>query len=441
MAYSKFDDIALPVPPVLVKKDYLNYISEKLPTFLSSQYLALLDLITSLQTEFIVKNEQIFDLSAEKISENTQFLNNVYVGAESKIALDGPNNNITIKDSQGTPQTRVKIGKLGSGTNNYGIQVADAAGTVKFQTGALTFIDGGIISANTVTATQIAANTITADQIAANAVTADEIQATTLSAITADLGTITAGTIAGVTMTANTFRTAASGARLQFTTTGIDSFTADGTQVINIDNDGKFRFGPADGNNIYWDNSELAITGTLITTGNIIEGAATNHTKATMTQVSTDGGYTLNGDNSSTSGFKKGGTISANSQEVASLTLSTLGRDVMIFFNPTITGTDVPEYNGVAIFGTMAGVLKIKKGSTVLSQGNIFSLDGTNFCGGSITAIDESPNGSLSSAANTTYSCELSITNFSTAEVDASVGENKKAVTIGGTAVAIELRV
>ena len=337
MAYSKFDDIALPVPPVLVKKDYLNYISEKLPTFLSSQYLALLDLITSLQTEFIVKNEQIFDLSAEKISENTQFLNNVYVGAESKIALDGPNNNITIKDSQGTPQTRVKIGKLGSGTNNYGIQVADAAGTVKFQTGALTFIDGGIISANTVTATQIAANTITADQIAANAVTADEIQATTLSAITADLGTITAGTIAGVTMTANTFRTAASGARLQFTTTGIDSFTADGTQVINIDNDGKFRFGPADGNNIYWDNSELAITGTLITTSNIIEGAATNHTKATMTQVSTDGGYTLNGDNSSISGFKKGGTISANSQEVASLTLSTLGRDVMIFFNPTIT--------------------------------------------------------------------------------------------------------
>ena len=85
MAYSKFDDIALPVPPV-VKRDYLNYLSEKLPTFLSAQYLALLDLITSLQTEFIVKNEQIFDLSAEKISENTQFLNNVYVGTGSAIS-------------------------------------------------------------------------------------------------------------------------------------------------------------------------------------------------------------------------------------------------------------------------------------------------------------------------------------------------------------------
>ena len=41
----------------------------------------------------------------------------------------------------------------------------------------------------------------------------------------------------------------------QFTTTGIDCFKADGTQTIDIDNDGTFRFGPSGGNNIYWNNS------------------------------------------------------------------------------------------------------------------------------------------------------------------------------------------
>ena len=441
MAYSKFDDIALPVPPVMVKKDYLNYISEKLPTFLSAQYLALLDLITSLQAEFIVKNEQIFDLSAEKISENTQFLNNVYVGAESKIALDGPNNNIVIKDSQGTPQTRVKIGKLGSGTDNYGVQVSNASGTVKFQTGSTTFIDGGIISANTVTATQIAADTITATQMAADSITATEIDVSNLAAINADLGNITAGTVTGVTMTANTFRTAASGARIQFTTTGIDSFKADGTQTIDIDNDGKFRFGPSGGSNVYWDNSTLAITGEVISTGNITEGAVTTKATVTMNASSVDGDYTLTGtDHPSTSGYKQGGTITASEQTVATITINTLGRDVLILFNPTITATDVPEYNSVALFGEVSATIKIKKGSTIMATGNLYD-DGKNFVGGSITALDTSPNGSLASAADTVYTCTLEINEFTTAAVAGGVGFNKKAVTIGGTAIAVEMRV
>ena len=77
----------------------------------------------------------------------------------------------------------------------------DASGTVKLQTGSSVFIDGGIISADSITATQIAAGTITATELAANSVTADEISATTLSAITANLGSITAGSIEGATIT------------------------------------------------------------------------------------------------------------------------------------------------------------------------------------------------------------------------------------------------
>ena len=40
------------------------------------------------------------------------FTQSLFVGAESKIKLDGVNNQITITDSQGTPVTRVILGKL-----------------------------------------------------------------------------------------------------------------------------------------------------------------------------------------------------------------------------------------------------------------------------------------------------------------------------------------
>ena len=74
--------------------------------------------------------------------------------AESKIKLDGVNNQITITDNQGSPVTRVILGKLSSATDDYGLKVINDSGDVKFQTGSTTFIDGGIITANTVTYTK-----------------------------------------------------------------------------------------------------------------------------------------------------------------------------------------------------------------------------------------------------------------------------------------------
>ena len=457
MAYSKFDDVALPSPPVFKAGEYLEYVDTKLPTFLKSQHSALLDFILAVQSEFLVGNEQIFDLSAEKISSNTQFTNKVFVGAESKIALDGPSNTIEIKDSQDPVQTRVKIGKLGSGTNNYGIQVMDASGTVKFQTGSSVFIDGGIISADSVTATQIAAGTITATELAANSVTADEINASTLSAITANLGSITAGsidgaTITGTTMTGNIFRTAASGARIQFTTTGIDCFKADGTQTIDIDNDGKFRFGPSGGSNIYWDNSTLAITGNLITTGNITEGAVTTQSVATMDLASNESGeFTLSGtDHPTSTGFKQGGTVTSSENTVAELTINTLGRDVLIFFNPIVLAKDIPnESVGTMQVLNFDATLKIKKGSTVLAQGVLrggnatasSSNNITNQFGHSLAAIDTNPNGSLASPANTVYTCTMEVNDFTTNEINSSVGFNKKSIEITGNAIGVEMRV
>ena len=75
-----------------------------------------------------------------------------------------------------------------------------------------------------------------------------------------------------------------------------------------------------------------------------------------------------------------------------------------------------------------------------MATGNLYD-DGKNFVGGAITALDTSPNGSLASAADTVYTCTLEINEFTTAAVAGGVGYNKNAVTIGGTAIAVEMRV
>ena len=289
-----FDDIVLPVPPVYVPGEVFDYTTNKLPKYLKSQYTSMLDLISAIQNAFLVSNEQIAGIDADKITNNTQFTQSVFVGAESKIKLDGVNNQITITDNQGSPVTRVILGKLSSASDDYGLKVIDASGTVSFQTGSTTFIDGGIITANTVTATQIAADTITASQIAAdtitatelaaNSVTASEIDVANLSAISADLGTVTAGTITG-----GTIQTAASGQRLVVGSTGLQAINSSGTTVATIGNDGQFRFGPSSGNNIAWDNSTLSVTGEIVATGNIQDGAITVPQVTTVTQGSTTG--------------------------------------------------------------------------------------------------------------------------------------------------------
>ena len=63
-------------------------------------------------------------------------------------------------------------------------------------------------------------------------VEADDINVESLSAISANLGTIMAGSITGVTITGGTIRTAASGARVELTSTGLKTYDSTGTVVI-----------------------------------------------------------------------------------------------------------------------------------------------------------------------------------------------------------------
>jgi hypothetical protein len=386
-----FDEISLPNPPTYIEGQPLEYVTVKLPTFLRSQYTALLDFMSAVQSGFLISSDQVISLDADKITNNTQFTQSLFVGAESKIKLDGINNQITVTDNQTTPRTRVYLGKFSGTANDYGLKVVDADNVVKFQTGATTFIDGGIISADTVSATQIAADTITATQmaaasitateIAANAVIAAKINVSTLSAIAADMGTLTAGTITG-----GTVQTAASGARVVVTTNGISAYKADGTNTIHVVNDGQFRFGPASGNRIVWNNTALQIVGDIVATGNIEDGAITNPVVTT----GTDGGSMSTDIVVSTKGGNIVGTIAIEAVIRGSGAVGTGTANLQV----TIDGNTFK--NTCSFYATSGG------GSSVTAQDQ-----SGNTCTG--TFLDGNPAGSITTAADTTYTIAVSI--------------------------------
>jgi hypothetical protein len=386
-----FDDISLPQPPIFVEGQVIEYVTEKIPQYFTSQYLALLDFVSSVQNAFLINSDQVNSLDADKITNNTQFTQSVFVGAESKIKLDGLTNQITITDRQGSPVTRVILGKISDATDDYGIRVIDAAGVVKFQSGSTTVMDGGIITANTITATQIdantitaaeiAANTITATELAANSVTATEIDVANLSAISADLGTVTAGTITG-----GTIRTSASNPRLVLDSSGVYAYKADGVNTAFIGNDGQFRFGTASGDRVEWNNTTLSVTGNIIATGNIEDGAVTSPVENTTT---------FNAEQSSGSAT----IVYTNNIDV-----TTKGGNVILI--GSISGsTDDDDGQG-----QYTSTLRIKKGSTTLGEVSALSTGGSETI--QVVAFDGSPSGSISSSATTTYNLELTTASY-----------------------------
>ncbi len=404
-----FDDVAIPAPPVQIDSDLTDYIDNKLPTFLNAQYLSLLDLVSAIQTAFLITSDQITSVDADKITTNTQFTQNVFIGAESKIKLDGVNNQITIDDNQGTPVQRVVLGKLSATSNDYGIKIIDASGAVKFNSGSTTTMDGGIINANTITATQIAADTITATQIAAGTITATELAADSvtaakidvanLAAVSADLGTVTAGTLTGTTI-----QTAGSDPRVILNTSGIYAYKADGASTAFIGNDGQFRFGTASGNNIAWNNTALTVTGDIISTGNIEDGAITNPVVTT--------GTSSDGSNVDLTVSTKGGNIVGTISVVA---VARGGNSVGTGIANMRVQIDGNTFkNLISSYATSGG------GNVVVGQ----DTPGQTCTG---TFLDGNPNGSIDSAADTTYTVQVDSTDQT---ADTTVGVVSYTVTL-----------
>jgi hypothetical protein len=86
-----------------------------------------LTITTAKIADAAITNAKIANLSADKIQAGTITSTNIYL-ADSKFLLDGVNQNILITDAQASPVQRVKIGKLGTASTDYGIIVKDSAG-------------------------------------------------------------------------------------------------------------------------------------------------------------------------------------------------------------------------------------------------------------------------------------------------------------------------
>lgn len=100
------------------------------------------------------------------------------------VGLDGTTGRIVVTDA-------TDANAVTSGINSYAVTLINAGKVLISGSTALsdwssgsdaTYIDGGKIYANSVTATQVAANTITANEIAANTITASELAADSVTA-------------------------------------------------------------------------------------------------------------------------------------------------------------------------------------------------------------------------------------------------------------------
>ena len=194
----------------------------------------------------ISANASNITINANSISSN---VSNISINANG-ISTNASNitqnaNDITLKVSTTDYNGATIVSKINieSSTISIDSKNINITGTTTFANGSdlatnlnngTTTIDGGIITANSITGNNIAASTITgwnisdftitsqniaaftitAANIASNTITADKLSVTTLSAIAADLGTVTAGSITGITITGGTLQTATSGQRV-----------------------------------------------------------------------------------------------------------------------------------------------------------------------------------------------------------------------------------
>jgi predicted phage tail protein len=157
----------------------------------------------------------ISSLAANKIIAGT-ITALVKIGVSGLIDLDGPNQVITIKESQ-TGNARVFMGRLGTLGTDWGLMVLDAAGRIMFdaRTGGVTAfgISTGVINAGHIT-TSTAVIT-TAAQIATAIITNAHIQ-------TVEAGKITVGTITSQVGIANSNTMVLDGGNNQFRIRDLD---------------------------------------------------------------------------------------------------------------------------------------------------------------------------------------------------------------------------
>jgi len=154
----------------------------------------------NIQIELSNVVEDVADLLAEVY--NAQQLEQhaaVKVGA-GNVVISGV---VTVNDWVSEGQTTINGGQITANTITAAkltiVPIEEGGAAADINAGETT-ISGGKITTGSITATQIAAGAVDTSELAADAVTAEKIDVATLSAISADVGTLTSGTINGTTI-------------------------------------------------------------------------------------------------------------------------------------------------------------------------------------------------------------------------------------------------
>ena len=216
-----------------------------------------------------INNAKINDLSAGKLLAGIISTNGIFIGGP-QLELNGANTLIIVRDEQSPAVVRVRIGRLGSGLANYGIEIRDQNGNLILSSGGVNaemidalalqnapaqagaditgqntasgiFGQGAFATLSQITGSNSA--TFIANAAIKNAMIeslyADKIVANSLSAISANLGTITAGIINGIsingsTITGGVVRTGSGSSRVEMAAVdnSLRVFGGDTTRVV-----------------------------------------------------------------------------------------------------------------------------------------------------------------------------------------------------------------
>lgn len=111
-----------------------------------------------------------------------------------------------------------------------------AANAITADSGIIASLDAGVISAGTLNVERLNANDLRARVLSAGKITASDMAAGTITATSGiiasiDAAKITTGTLSGIVIQGTTIRTAASGARVQFDSSGINQYNSSGSVV------------------------------------------------------------------------------------------------------------------------------------------------------------------------------------------------------------------
>ena len=193
-----FEDAILPNPPKL-KKNQSDKNFKAIENYFGQLFFTFNDLNVSIKNGWLISDARVVSLTADKVFANNIITENLKVGSAENIELNGTNNRIDIRDNAGT--LRVRLGRFGSGSTNWGIQVSDAGGTVRFSSSTTTFINGGIITNATIAGSSLQNGAVDTTQLADNSVSTVKIINAAVTGSKIANSTITGSLIANSTLT------------------------------------------------------------------------------------------------------------------------------------------------------------------------------------------------------------------------------------------------